>query len=177
MMSFGQKKTKQTSINIILVKPGSSSSSITATPMTDFWFPAARLPSLELKKRKGKKKICINTILNSHISKISDFCIPFSLAQVEPVFFFFSLLVNVPAEPKVTDVSSVGSPWLLPEWKRKNRTVKYLRFKLRTVPMMLFVEQHMYLIYTLKHVLFLILLLTILLLSTFGFLFSQADMF
>lgn len=76
--------------------------------MTDFWFPAVRLPSLELNKRKEKNMYKQNA--NSHICKISDSCIPFSLVQVEPVLFFFILLVNVPAEPKVTDVSSVGSP-------------------------------------------------------------------
>lgn len=44
-------KRKNWQMNFLLGSPGSVSSSIRATPMTDFWFPAAGLPSLEPRLR------------------------------------------------------------------------------------------------------------------------------
>lgn len=42
---------EKTQVNIIMGLPGSSSSSTTATPMTDFWFPTGDRSSSELKEK------------------------------------------------------------------------------------------------------------------------------
>lgn len=54
--------------------------------------------------------------------------IPFLIAHVGPVLFFFSLFVNVPAGPKVPDLSTVGSPRLRPEKKEEKKTDKTYKY-------------------------------------------------
>lgn len=60
-------------MNFFLVSPGSVSSSIRATPMTDFWFPAAGLPSLEARLRLVLRGFMMPGSGKSHKTKLKSF--------------------------------------------------------------------------------------------------------